>query len=224
MSLPRFTSIFAAAFMATQATAHAENFYVGVKAGYNSAMDASINESCSFLVCDEDGVAFYKSGLGAGLVFGLDKSFGWRLEGELTYRENAFDEVRWFGGERPTDGNVQSIAFMANLIYDFNDFAHEPVQPYLGGGVGAVNVSFDGVRDANGAVFDGSETVFAGQVIGGAGFTIRPSTTFFFDYRLMVTEDMAMVVNSGQTTNIAGDLIDIEYMTQSVMIGVRQSF
>lgn len=221
MPLSRFALIAAAAIIASQATAHAEGFYIGLQGGYNDAEHAGLNEDCTIILCIADGTAIYDDGRAVGLVFGLDTSFGWRLEGELTYRENAFDEIRWFDAVRPTSGEVNSTALMGNIIYDY---ALEPIQPYLGLGIGAVNVSFEDVRDVDGALFGGSETVLAGQLIGGVGFSLLPSTTLYLDYRAMVTEDISLVIDPGQRVGIAGDPVRIEYITQSVMIGIRHEF
>ncbi|NNG03266.1 MAG: outer membrane beta-barrel protein [Inquilinus sp.] len=221
MPIPRFIPVAVAALLATTATARAEGFYLGVQGGYNGAVDAELNEDCGILLCISDGTAVYDPGAAIGVVFGLDMSGGWRLEGELTYRENRFDEIEWFDGLRQTDGRITSTALMGNVIYDYEA---DSVQPYLGAGIGAVNVSFDDVRDVDGALFDGSETVLAGQFIGGVGLTLAPSTTLYIDYRAMLTEDVSLVIDPGQRASIAGDPVDVEYFVQSVMIGIRHEF
>lgn len=221
MPIPRFVPLAVAALLATTATANADGFYLGVQGGYNDAVDADLNEDCGILLCISDGTAAYDHGGAIGVVFGLDTSSGWRLEGELTYRENRFDEIDWFDGLRPTDGRVTSTALMGNLIYDY---AADSVQPYVGVGFGGVNVSFDDVRDVDGALFDGSETVLAGQFIGGVGFTVAPSATLYVDYRAMFTEDVSLVIDPGQRASIADEPVDVEYIVQSVMIGIRYEF
>ena len=94
-----------------------------------------------------------------------------RVEGEVAYRQNDMDK---FGGI-PVTGDMTSVAYMANIYYDFeDDFG---ITPYVGLGLGAANVIFDS------AVSD-SDTTLAFQLMAGVSFPISGSVSIIADLHI----------------------------------------
>ncbi|MEQ1811997.1 MAG: outer membrane beta-barrel protein, partial [Terricaulis sp.] len=102
------------------------------------------NTTASFGPDLEDG---WLGDVGVGYGFGN----GFRIEGELSYRNNQFEAI---AVDDPIDdivngGTVNTWGLMANLFYDFNRGGR--IQPYLGVGAGAARprVKIDGFSSAN---------------------------------------------------------------------------
>ena len=70
---------------------------------------------------------------GAGLGYATQNGF--RLEGELSHRNNDWGPVALDAFETNAAGSASSWALMGNLYYDFNRGGR--FQPYVGAGVGA---------------------------------------------------------------------------------------
>lgn len=202
-------------------SARAQSFYIGAQGGYNDLFDAELNEDCWLFTCTSEGTAIFDEGHAIGGVVGFEMPLGVRIEGEFTYRENRFQSIGWVDASRATSGDVRSQTVMANLYYDFGI---GPLRPYLGGGGGVMFVEFDDVRDANGPLFSGERTLLAGQVIAGVGISPLPNTTIYLDYRALFAEDANFTFASTQRAAIAGQGVDIENGSQTVMVGIRQSF
>lgn len=216
-----FVVVFSIVLASAAGSARAQDFYIGVQGGYNGLFDADFNEVCIALSCSSDATAEYDEGLAAGGVVGFHTPLGVRVEGEFTYRENDFGSIAWPDAVRATSGNIRSQVFMANVYFD-SDFGS--VQPYVGGGIGAVRVEFENVSDADGPLFSGERTLFAGQVIAGIGTSPLPNTTLYVDYRALFAQDANYTFASTQRAAIAGQRFDVEYWSQSVIVGIRQSF
>lgn len=204
-------------------TARAQNFYVGVQGGYNDVFESDFNEFCLFLCGSDNSVATpdYGGGLAFGGVIGFDMASGLRLEGEYTYRENDFRSIGWTDAVRATSGTVRSRAYMANVYYDLGSGS---VQPYIGAGGGVMTLEFDDVSDANGPLFDGEQNLLAGQLMIGIGIAPLPNTMLYMDYRALYVEDAHFTFAGTQRAEIAGEPFDARYWSQSIMVGVRQSF
>lgn len=201
-------------------SARADGFYVGLQGGFNDVFEGDFNDDCA-IICLAEAEATYEDGFIVSGAIGYGTSFGLRLEGEVTYRDNAFGPVEWTDAVRPTSGDVTSVAAMGNLYYDFGPSV---VEPYIGAGLGFVNISYDDVRDANGPLFGGDETVFAWQVLAGLGFDVALGTRLQFDYRALFTESASFRYAATQRAAIAGQRLDIDYWNQSLMFGIRQEF
>ncbi len=94
-----------------------------------------------------------------------------RVEGEVAYRQN---DMNKFGGI-PVSGDMTSVAFMANIYYDFGEGTG--ITPYVGLGLGAANITFDS------AVKD-TDTAFAFQLMAGMSFPISQSMSIIADLRI----------------------------------------
>ena len=139
---------------------------------------------------------------------------GIRLEGELGYRDNDLSANDFF----VFGGHSNAWSLMLNGYYDFNRGG--VVQPYLGAGIGAADVSADGA--ANILSFDDSETVFAYQAMAGLGFSVTPQLTVDLGYRYFIAQGVDFELSDGiEPPTLTGDA---DYHQQAVTIGLRYSF
>jgi len=148
--------------------------------------------------------------IGAGYGFGN----GFRVEGELSYRNNQFDAI---DVADPIDGtvaggSVNTWALMGNLLYDFN--SNGRFQPYLGVGAGAARprVKIDGGGSA-------TDTVFAYQGLAGLGIALSDRTTLDIGYRYFVAPDVDISEAWG-----TGFTSEVDYQHQAVTVGLRWQF
>jgi len=145
---------------------------------------------------------------GAGIVWALGSSFqnGGRVEAELGYRSNSFDELKVDGvGKFDIDGDITSNSLMGNAYYDIS--TEGSFTPYIGAGIGfaLVEADFD--------YFDSEDdTVFAYQLILGGSFSSSEQFSVDLQYRYFATDDPEF------------NGLDAEYSTHNVMIGFRRSF
>jgi outer membrane protein OmpA-like peptidoglycan-associated protein len=153
--------------------------------------------------------------LGAGYAW----SYGLRLEGEIAYRDNDFDD----SDALDDGGSLTAWSFMANGYYDFNRGG--AVQPYVGLGVGMADVEVE-AADLNPApaVFaDGSELTFAWQAMIGLGWAVAENLTIDVGYRYFNAEgiEFDVTVDTPQPAlfDAEGDLEQ-----QAVTMGLRYSF
>jgi opacity protein-like surface antigen len=150
----------------------------------------------------------FDTGYGLGAVGGFDYGT-WRLEGELTYRANDIDQFSGFG-LLPVDGDVSSMALMANAYYDFRMVSPAFV-PYIGGGLGGARIAVD----ASGV--DDDDIVFAYQFAAGIGFAVNKQVTLDLGYRYFATADQSFEVPGIGT-------VDGEYKSHNVFLGARFNF
>src|SRR3546814_1952849 len=77
----------------------------------------------------------YSIGGALGYRFGLQERLTLDVEGEVTYRENDFDEIDLLGRSLDAGGDVSSLAFMGNIWVNL-EFGDSGFAPSLGGGIG----------------------------------------------------------------------------------------
>jgi len=131
---------------------------------------------------------------------------GGRLEAELGYRQNDFDEVKVDGfGSANIDGDISALSLMANLYYDVS--MEGSITPYIGVGAGVARIE----ADIDGASSE-DDTVFAGQLILGGSIATSETLSVDLQYRYFATDDPEF------------DGLDAEYSTHNLMIGLRHSF
>ena len=142
---------------------------------------------------------FYPGYTFGGFV-GYDFGNHFRLEGELSYREN---RIRNGGGEDP-----QAIAssMMFNGLYDIP--LKSPLSLYLGGGFGIATAQLETV--SLGQVIDANESLFAHQLEAGINLNFNPKVNFSFGYRFFDAADPEFVLPAGQ--RIRMDLENHEFI------------
>jgi opacity protein-like surface antigen len=145
----------------------------------------------------------YDSGYLFNAAIGL-KSGAYRVEAEIGYHTNDFDEAFWFGG----DDNMSIWSFMANGYYDIamNDSG---ITPYVMAGLGVANVNWS--YDGSGGGED-DDTAFAWQVGAGVGFKAADRVTIDVGYLYFATADVELYgsdVSISKHNIIAGVRIDL---------------
>jgi opacity protein-like surface antigen len=125
-----------------------------------------------------------KLGFVGGGSLGYKFSNGFRLEGEVAYRQNRLDSkhfARSYG--KSLSGKSYSWSYMVNVLYDFDDLSFCPssVVPYLGVGVGYT--SNHGQLKDRGYRIKSSDHGIAYQGIAGIGYKLTEKTTLAVEYR-----------------------------------------
>jgi OmpA-OmpF porin, OOP family len=167
---------------AAQAT---EGWYGRVDAGYS--VDGQLEvEAGPSVDLDEDWMA----GIGAGYAL----ANGFRLEGELSYRNNELDAV---GAPEAT-----AWAGMINGYYDFNRGGGW--EPYVGVGVGYGSLDISGAPD--------EESSWAWQAMAGVAVPLTERLDLDVGYRFFRMEDVEFTG------------ADVEYEHQAVTLGLRWQF
>ena len=164
------------------------------------------------------------TGFGIGAALGRRLPYNLRLEAELGYRRNGLDQLidksDLLGTDRreTNPGTISSVAYMANLWYDFN--LAEKWKPYIGFGLGAATrFVYCGSIYCNlsNLVTETSYdyTDFAFQFGLGVAYALNDDTEITLDYRGFGMTSIIDIFGLGSS---------FDYLTQNVNIGVRRSF
>jgi opacity protein-like surface antigen len=114
------------------------------------------------------------SGFAGALGFHLAPR--WRLEGEVSLKDDHMTRVSFSQAETPLDGRFKSWSGLVNVYHDFA--APGKIQPFLGFGAGYI------VEETTSP--GGSETgSFAWQLGGGLKYNFDPSLSFSSAYRYL---------------------------------------
>jgi opacity protein-like surface antigen len=110
-----------------------------------------------------------------------------RVELEVAYSENDFDEVNFEDGFGAYDveGSYDALTFMANLWYDIP--LSDSLSPYVGGGAGLAIVDGEMTYqpdDGDDTAYDSTEVAFAFQLGAGLRWAAFENITFDLGYRL----------------------------------------
>jgi len=110
---------------------------------------------------------------GWGVMGAIGYDMGeFRVEGEFGYHTYDVDEVTFGGTPVPASGDVSALSFKANGYFDIE--MDSPVTPYVGGGLGIVDLDLSGA--------DGG-TEIAYQFMAGLGYEISRTTVLTAGYR-----------------------------------------
>jgi outer membrane protein OmpA-like peptidoglycan-associated protein len=173
-----------------------EGWYGRIDAGYS--VDGSLDvDGVDEFDFDDDWMA---SG-GIGYAY----SNGFRLEGELAYRNNAIED---------SDVDVSATSAMANLYYDFNRGGR--FEPYIGIGVGygQVDVDLAALDDDSG---------FAYQALAGVAIGLTERLDLDVGYRYFAIPDLDFGnANIGNITSLPA--WEADYTHQAVTVGLRWQF
>ncbi|MFQ1702543.1 outer membrane protein [Loktanella agnita] len=185
------TAILAAMTAASAANAQgmSGDWYVSVFAGFSMMSDAEYDATDNYAGYDE--VIFateLEAGPLIGIAVGTEISPNLRAEAELSYATYELGEssvdYSYPGGSGSysygdTDGDASATYILANLWYDLPNMGGGTYVPYIGGGIGGVQVEAE----------DSDDTVAAGQIGAGAQFALGSG---FLDvgYRLKVTGEL----------------------------------
>lgn len=199
--------LIAAALAALASPAWAEGWYADFGGSYGFFQEETIDDS---RLAGGRGELAAHDGFGVTAALGYAWEDGLRTEAELGYRHNGLEKVS--GGAFGTtftgdvDGHVSAISGMVNLLYDYE--THSDLTPYIGGGIGAADVSVVSDRLA----VDSSDLVFAYQFMGGVRYALTDNLGLRVGYRYFTTT----------TPEIRGSKGD--YGTHSVELGFTVGF
>ncbi len=191
--------------LAAPAMAQSEGFYVGAGVGTSIVSDGDFNTPA---VSQKGEFDWDWAGLGTlGYAFGS----GFRMEGELSHRTSDVDKI---AGANAT-GDADASSLFVNMLYDIP--TGTAFKPYLGAGIGAVRVDYDGVATVAGSSLNDDDTVLGMQGILGLGYAVTSQLDLFGQYNIMRTQDPEMRLANG--TSVSSD-----YMSHAFFVGLRYSF
>lgn len=194
-------TLLAALLSSAAGVAHAtEGWYSRVDVGYST--DGALETDSGDLDFDDN----WSGHLGGGYGF----QNGFRLEGELGYRNNDFEDL---------DGEASATSLMANLFYDFH--RNGRIRPYIGVGVGAAKVEAEGV--AGPISFDDDDTVVAYQGLIGVAFDVTERLDLDVGYRYFTAPDVGV---SGIFDSEGEEPFSFEgdYEHQAITVGLRYNY
>jgi opacity protein-like surface antigen len=198
--------------------------YFGVQGGYTNLLTAT-NEGFNItqgpnLGLDATSLERFSGGYNVGGRAGLQWG-AWRLEGEVSYRENDGRGVQMISPRnrlgRGQDAERHSVNEMANVIYDLDLGLGLPISPHIGGGIGAAEVTRN-LTNVFGGTHD-TVTVFAYQGMAGLRYWLSPAVAIDLDYRYFATTDTTFL-----STNVGGDRIHSDYGTHNVIASLVYRF
>ena len=156
---------------------------------------------------------------GFGVVVGREIG-AVRIEGEWSMRYFDVEDHILAGAPLPgPTGDAESRSHMLNLYYDFNRDGR--FQPYLGGGVGLVDVELDGFGVAPiPDVLTDDDSGFAYQVMAGVGIALSDSWDLFVDLRMQMADGLEITASPS-----AGSVSsEFDWEVQDIALGLRYSF
>ena len=130
----------------------------------------------------------FDAGFTFGGFVGYDFGNNFRLEGEISYREN---EIRTGGGKDP---QAATSAMMLNGYYELP--LMQSLILYFGGGIGVATAQLETI--SLGQMIDANETLFAYQLEAGIGWNYNPKVNFSMGYRFFDAADPEFVLPAGQ--------------------------
>jgi opacity protein-like surface antigen len=170
---------------------------------YLSDIDNDFNSGARLSIEPDAGYNF-------GAILGYKFFPGVRLEGEVTYRTNAFDPFNL------DVGSIDILSGMANAW--FEPQISNTWIPYVGGGFGASSVTYDQVFLTSLIVVDDADTVLSWQVGTGIGYALTNNIILSLDYRYFRTFPATF------TDNLFGLDFDTVLESHNIMIGLRGYF
>jgi outer membrane protein OmpA-like peptidoglycan-associated protein/opacity protein-like surface antigen len=187
-----------------------QGWYAGLGAGvgFQESTDATA-------AATTDNVKFNPGFVVSGSTgFGFENQL--RPEFEVAYRKSTVDSVTGPGAGGGS-GNINSIAFMGNLFYDFD--TRSGLTPYLGVGIGGAFVGADGIGSVfTGDAIEGSPFQLAYQGIAGFSYELSERVEATLDYRYFRTTQPEFKTVSNLTVS------DMDYVNHTVMLGLRYIF
>lgn len=182
----------AAAAVATllgMTTAQAEDggFYVSVGGGVNWIDE--VNDGTVTL----DFETGYTGIIAGGYDFGENNAGGaFRVEGEFSYTNTGYEEGRVLGVSVPIGGDVEQYGFMVNALYDF--FAEDSFSPYIGVGVGVVDVESKATVGNITAGSDATEIAYRG--LAGVALDVTDNVALDLGFRFTSVDTDQTIDNS----------------------------
>jgi len=193
------------------ALAQPDQTYVAVQAGGSWVKTTNYTNNAPSNVRVE-----YKNGYAAAVRLGKRFDQNWRIELEAGYAKNKADKISDLvtgAGPFQADGNVKAVSLMVNMLYDFSPRGRW--HPYVGGGLGATQVSLNNVGQSGyPAIIDDSHKGASYQAIAGIEMDLTNTAALYASYHFIGTQ-----LPRYQATN--GNAFSAYYKANVVSIGVR---
>jgi len=197
------------------AVALAQQYYLSLQVGYNMVDDGDLEFGPEIPTSYESRPAF-------GGAFGYIGPGGFRIESELSWRDNDIDTVAGVNDA----GRLTSLNLMINALYElqfggggaYGLGPTSPLRPYLGIGGGGGRYTLEAIPNLAAApVIDDQAYAFAYQGIVGLGVEIAEHAVLTFDYRYLVTENIKM-------RDVTMTPFEIDSVQSTFMLGLRATF
>ncbi|HIJ38656.1 MAG TPA: OmpA family protein [Rhodospirillaceae bacterium] len=195
---------------ASVAMAETNGPYIGAEAGLNIAPKVSFSDSAkTWRDTQKAGYAI----LGQ-LGYGFGQT---RLEGEIGWRANDINKVTAVTTGSGS-GSLDAVSIMANLYYDFP--TGSALVPYLGVGIGGVDVNGNSIRLGSTTFTNDDQMVFGYQGIAGVSYALNDCLSLKADYRYLRTTEASMKEDPSWGTNSGKGA----YAAHSLMLGFTYKF
>ena len=193
----------------------ASGWYGSVNAGLAIMPDGDIDVTVDipdFIVGSGTAELAYDTGFTFGGAVGYMME-NFRVEGEISYQTNDFDNISGPGGSFPVDGDISALTFLVNGYLDFDTGG--PMTPYITAGIGYSNVEA--------SIEGGSEddNVFTYQLGVGLGYAMSETVTLDLRYRYLGAEDFEY---SEVEPGLGSASIDVEIASHNITAGLRFAF
>jgi len=197
------TSVLAAIAFGGSALAQDSGYYVQGNLGANFIVQDDIDVSIDGL---GEFSGSYDADTGYAIGGALGKYFGngFRSDIELTYRSNDISDVEAEGEDLDTDGEITSTGIFLNGYYDFA-VENSAFVPYIGAGLGYVNVDAEGDDDG----------VFGYQFKAGVGRTLSNGGTIGAEAAYLGTSEVEFDVD--------GDTLEADYGNTTLSVFYRHA-
>jgi len=197
--------------LGSAASAQTDGWYFGAEAGANIAPRIHFDANSRPWSEQQD--------TGYALLGQVGYGFGpIRLEGELGWRHNDISSITNYQGEPASSGAIKGLNFMANALYDFN--TGTKWTPYVGAGVGGINLSTDHITAANTEITNDNELLFAYQGIAGVSYALNNTLSIKADYHYMRTEKANLSLNSAYDSGDGKGT----YAAHTILVGFTVKF
>ena len=182
--------------------------YFGVFGGYVAPQDmtwtSKVTGVSADLALDSSGMM----GLKMGYILPQARALAFELEWNYMFNQTIPSQV--ISGVRES-GEVALNNFLVNVILRYPE---GKIHPYVGGGIGASSMYLQNTESIGGAVVnvaDETATGFAWQFLAGLNVDLAPNLSADLTYRYF-------------GTNPGFSLIDVDYRTQAVTLGLNFHF
>ena len=188
-------------------------FYFSIFGGSSSLGEMGNDQGDTLFT--EDGGAF-------GVAIGQSHGRNLRSELEFSYRNNNLEQVALGSGQvRPLNGDLTSYSGMANVYWEFTEFPHGCLKPYIGAGLGFTSIDSSMTNLAGANLISnggGNDSSFAYQFMAGVNYKAYRNMDLFLEYRLFKSDSLRLdtVPNWGSG--------DYDYEPEGIFAGLRWKF
>ena len=204
--------VLAAIALSSAGVAHAsEGWYGRVDAGVSVDGSADISANTPL-----GGGASQDSATLGAVALGFARDDSWRVELELSRRENDLDAAALLD----PGGSIEATALLVNL---YRDFGEGRVVPYLGAGLGVAEIDLQAAYTPplGPAAVDDTDMVFAYQVAGGAAVRLSPTIDLDIGYRYFAAPGFE---GKGAAPPFTSIPVEADVSQHALMVGIRFDF